>query len=147
MIHINGKFYSTCLEQNRFFFQKISLRMAHFNTITPNKSMKETLELNAKATDTVSTASVHLATVLGPLVPHLDLAGPVAGGCGCREDGMLGDAQAGLGVRAEVVQRPSGLVIVEVGRAGGASRGQDASVRRELAAHGVSLHLWRRLRL
>lgn len=74
-------------------------------------------------------------------MPHPDLAGPVAGGCGGRQDGMLGHAQARLGVRAEAVQRASVAVIVEVGGAGGASRGQDAAICGELAAHGVSLHL------
>lgn len=56
---------------------------------------------------------------------------------------MLGHAQARLGVRAEDVQRASVVVIVEVGGAGGASRGQDAAICGELAAHGVSLHLQR----
>lgn len=82
-----------------------------------------------------------LEPVLGPSVPHLDLAGPVAGGGGRRQHGMLGDAQAGLGVRTEAMQRAAAVVIEEVGGAGGAPRGQDASVRRELAAHGVALHL------
>lgn len=78
---------------------------------------------------------------LRPSVPHLDLAGPVAGGRGGRQDGMLGHAQTRLGVRAEAVEQASVVVIVEVGGAGGTSRGQDASVCGELAAHGVSLHL------
>lgn len=55
------------------------------------------------------------------LLPDLDLPGPVAGGCSRRQNGMLGNAQAGLAVGAESVQHVSVVVIVEVGGASGAS--------------------------
>lgn len=54
---------------------------------------------------------------------------------------MLRHAQAGLAVGAEGVQRASIVVVVEVSRAGGASRGQDGPVHRKLALHRVPLHL------
>jgi len=74
-------------------------------------------------------------------VPDLDLPGPVAGGGGGRQDVMLSDAQAGLAVGEQRVQNTSAAVVVEVSRAGGAPRGQDGPVQRELALHRVSLHL------
>lgn len=74
-------------------------------------------------------------------MPDLDLTSPVAGGRGCREDGMLRHTQAGLSVGVEVVQQTSIVVIVEVSRAGGASRGQDSSIQGKLTLHRVALHL------
>lgn len=74
-------------------------------------------------------------------MPDLDLPGPVAGGGGGRQDVMLSDAQAGLAVGEQRVQNTSAAVVVEVSRAGGAPRGQDGPVQRELALHRVSLHL------
>lgn len=75
------------------------------------------------------------------LVPDLDLTTPVAGGCSCREDGMLRHTQAGLSVSVEGVQQTSIVVIMEVSRASGASRGQDSSIQRKLTLHRVTLHL------
>lgn len=74
-------------------------------------------------------------------MPDLDLARPVTGGCSGGQDGMLGHTQAGLGVRLQAVQRASRVVIVEVGGAGGASRGQDGPIHGEVTLHGVALHL------
>lgn len=54
---------------------------------------------------------------------------------------MLRHTQAGLSVGVEVVQQTSIVVIVEVGRAGGASRGQDSSIQGKLTLHRVALHL------
>lgn len=54
-------------------------------------------------------------------VPDLDLASPVAGGRSRRKDGMLRHTKAGLAVGGQDVQCASIVVIVEVGRACGAS--------------------------
>lgn len=74
-------------------------------------------------------------------MPDLDLAGPVAGGCGGRQNGMLGNTQAGLAVGGQDVQRPGVVVIVEVSGAGAASRGQDRPIQRKVTLHRVTLHL------
>lgn len=74
-------------------------------------------------------------------MPDLDLSSPVAGGCSGGEDGMLGHTQTGLSVGVEGLQQMSIVVIIEVSRAAGASRGQDASIQGKLALYRVSLHL------
>ncbi|TNN36301.1 hypothetical protein EYF80_053539 [Liparis tanakae] len=90
---------------------------------------------------TEPSGSVLLRLVYTSRLPDLDLPGPVAGGGGGRQEVVLSDAQAGPAVGEQRVKKTSGVEVVEVSRAGGAPRGQDAPVRRELALHGVSLHL------